>query len=157
MGEIYKFTCPQCGYSAEVSGDVDCGYISVTTTILCKECTTLYDVEIGKALGDKEPFKDPACPRGRQHTVLKRIQTLCKRRRPFCSEGSSGDLCSHTFSLSFKPKFSTYNKVILNSKPSPSGDPQRFTGKVRGVVERLLFPFPFSQLVCPVQLDPYHC
>ncbi len=69
MGEIYKFTCPKCGYSAKVSGDVDCGYIVVTTAILCKECKRLYDVEIGKALEDKEPFKDPVCPRQRQHTV----------------------------------------------------------------------------------------
>ncbi len=48
MGTLYEFKCPECGYSAEVSGDDDVGMGAVTTTIACKTCKKLLDVVISE-------------------------------------------------------------------------------------------------------------
>lgn len=47
MGACYDFSCPNCGYSAQVSGGDDFGFHVVTTTIVCETCRELLDVGIG--------------------------------------------------------------------------------------------------------------
>jgi hypothetical protein len=46
MGTRYLFTCPSCGYSAEVSGGNDAGVSCAQTTISCETCRELRDVLI---------------------------------------------------------------------------------------------------------------
>lgn len=48
VGTLSEFTCPECGYSAEVSGGDDVGMSVVTTTISCKTCKKLLDVVISE-------------------------------------------------------------------------------------------------------------
>jgi len=69
MGNIYEFKCPKCHYAVEVSGGDDCGMVSATTTILCKECKKLYDVMIGSAPLNENSYSTPICPEKRGHTV----------------------------------------------------------------------------------------
>ena len=70
MGQTYKFQCQKCEYLAEVSGDDDGGMEILTTTILCEDCSTLYDVVIGKP-GKDQPiitYKE-RCPTSSRHKV----------------------------------------------------------------------------------------
>ena len=47
MGTHYAFCCLGCGYSAEVSGGADCGFIAQTETVICNTCRTVVDVTVG--------------------------------------------------------------------------------------------------------------
>ncbi|MDP3176513.1 MAG: hypothetical protein Q8M76_01335 [Spirochaetaceae bacterium] len=44
MGAHYDFRCDRCGYSAEISGGADFGYVTRTKTALCLDCNALVDV-----------------------------------------------------------------------------------------------------------------
>ncbi len=44
MGLHWKLDCPECGYSAEISGGDDFGFVGQTTSIICLTCKTLTDV-----------------------------------------------------------------------------------------------------------------
>ena len=44
MGARYKYECPKCHYEAVVSGEVSQGMMSVSLTIQCRDCVSLYDV-----------------------------------------------------------------------------------------------------------------
>ena len=43
MGRSYWFECPRCGYRAKVSGGADRGKTFLVQTILCHDCSELYD------------------------------------------------------------------------------------------------------------------
>jgi len=45
VGTHYLFTCPNCVYETEVSGGNDVGMACATSTILCKTCKELFDIE----------------------------------------------------------------------------------------------------------------
>jgi len=65
VGLISRFTCDSCGYEAQVSGGDDRGFSCMTTTILCKDCRELYDVETGRgtySLPGMEKKVEPRCP-----------------------------------------------------------------------------------------------
>jgi hypothetical protein len=47
MGTFYNFHCLDCGYSAEVSGAADCGFIAQTETMICSTCSEVVDVIVG--------------------------------------------------------------------------------------------------------------
>ncbi len=68
MGAIYRFSCLDCGYSAEVSGGWDRGFLSATQTVICESCNELVDVAVGgddrlKLLGETEAAELGPCPR----------------------------------------------------------------------------------------------
>ena len=44
MGTLKEFECPECGYTAEVSGGDDCGMIAMTKTMVCHTYRRLVDV-----------------------------------------------------------------------------------------------------------------
>jgi len=74
MGVLFKFECPSCGYSAEVSGGADRGFFAATQTISCKDCRKLYDVGVGRVHGsewtpDPKQLRPLRCPQSEQHTV----------------------------------------------------------------------------------------
>ena len=67
MGQLYRFHCPKCGYSAEVSGGDDAGEMATTTTIACRACRRLYDVPTAKVPEFKPiPLR---CPRAYYHPI----------------------------------------------------------------------------------------
>jgi hypothetical protein len=47
MGAYYMFTCPECGYKAEVSGGKDRGMRASVQTMTCTDCSILVDVQVG--------------------------------------------------------------------------------------------------------------
>ncbi len=47
MGSTYTFCCSGCGYSAEVSGGADYGFVAQTETMICKPCRAVVDVMVG--------------------------------------------------------------------------------------------------------------
>lgn len=69
MGTLYNFHCEFCGYYAEVSDGEDCGVAQATTTILCLDCRTLYDVPVSHdAMTRKPELEVPIrCPRSWSH------------------------------------------------------------------------------------------
>ena len=48
MGAKYIFKCKNCGYSTQVSGRKDCGFVAVVQTMICQDCNELVDVLIGR-------------------------------------------------------------------------------------------------------------
>ncbi len=52
MGSSYLFSCPSCGYEAEVSGGLDFGMACVTHTVSCPDCKKLSDALISTNPGD---------------------------------------------------------------------------------------------------------
>jgi hypothetical protein len=72
MGCRYQFSCPACGYSAEVSGDDDAGMECCTTTIVCHDCKQLFDVQTGWSFPpEPRPAPKVRCPNSAQHTFTK--------------------------------------------------------------------------------------
>jgi len=73
MGTLFLFSCPNCGYKAEVSGGKDLGFAIATNTILCKICKELYDVvtsdEPWKAFEDDWAPTSYRCPKSKRHFV----------------------------------------------------------------------------------------
>jgi hypothetical protein len=77
LGHRYRFVCRACGYAVSVTGGDDYGFMGTTTTVSCRECRELYDIEIFKMgpcmmlpdanLKPKAPF----CPKSRSHMVGK--------------------------------------------------------------------------------------
>jgi len=73
LGARYEFTCPKCGYRAEVSGSLDCGFQAVSITVLCEDCKELLDV----FLEDIKSYELPSgwtpdkvdCPVSKDHVV----------------------------------------------------------------------------------------
>ncbi len=70
MGSRFQFQCPDCDYTATVSGGRDVGMWAVVKTMICDDCTDLVDVMIGShgqdgPCGDPESDRDlnkcPAC------------------------------------------------------------------------------------------------
>src|SRR5262245_1595286 len=47
MGSVYRFSCANCGFRAEVSGGDDRGFFVSTKTMYCQSCQTLCDVAVG--------------------------------------------------------------------------------------------------------------
>ena len=47
MGSHYAFCCLGCGYSAEVSGGPDYGFVAQTDTKVCNTCRAVVDVLVG--------------------------------------------------------------------------------------------------------------
>ena len=62
MGTKYEYRCPECGYSATVSGGVDSGMVAVVRTMVCDDCSELVDVLVGK-YGEEGPTGDPSYDR----------------------------------------------------------------------------------------------
>lgn len=71
MGTSYRFDCPSCGYSAQVSGNDDAGMIATTATIVCKACRRLYDAPtaLAKEFGDSRDPVPLRCPRAKYHPI----------------------------------------------------------------------------------------
>ena len=38
MGSLREYSCPDCGYTAKVSGGKDRGFIAFTETVECLDC-----------------------------------------------------------------------------------------------------------------------
>lgn len=68
MGRRYHFACPDCGYSAEVSGGIDCGFQRATDTIECLDCRELRDVTVGD-VGSPPVRVVARCPRDARHRI----------------------------------------------------------------------------------------
>lgn len=70
MGCRFRFSCPACEYSAEVSGGPDAGFSNSTTTIVCENCNTLRDIEAASLDSNghwkEKPFR---CPRSAKHRI----------------------------------------------------------------------------------------
>lgn len=65
MGHTYHFSCPECGYSAEVSGGDDWGFFCRTTTVRCIHCKIVADVVTSETPSDDKSVKsvtDLKCP-----------------------------------------------------------------------------------------------
>lgn len=71
MGARYPFTCPGCGYLAEVSGEADFGFNALTVTIICATCKKLRDVVVGIGEPAANVPQAPVCPsaRTRSHAI----------------------------------------------------------------------------------------
>jgi hypothetical protein len=73
MGCRFRFSCPACGFSAEVSGGADGGFVHITTTIVCDDCKTLHDITTEYVDGSEESklWKKPVfrCPRSAKHGI----------------------------------------------------------------------------------------
>ena len=74
MGAAFKFDCPSCGYSAEVTGDATFGFMAATETVVCLDCKQLYDVGIGRVEPPDyrvrpEDRVAPLCPNDERHSV----------------------------------------------------------------------------------------
>lgn len=52
MGSLYLFSCPSCGYEAQVSGGLDFGMACVTHTVSCPQCQELSDTLVSDRPGD---------------------------------------------------------------------------------------------------------
>jgi predicted RNA-binding Zn-ribbon protein involved in translation (DUF1610 family) len=68
MGSWYLFSCPKCGYEAEVSGGPDWGEAARTHTISCATCRELHDSLVGMDAHENPPAPLPeklVCPRSR--------------------------------------------------------------------------------------------
>ncbi len=73
MGTQFLFTCPDCGYEAEVSGGGDAGMIAASETILCLDCKELSDITTtiwaeGNPMDVREEFP-LQCDKNENHTV----------------------------------------------------------------------------------------
>jgi hypothetical protein len=76
MGALRQFTCNQCGYSAEVSGGADRGFVAKTLTVVCRICQEISDVSVGQwpdpdasSRGQVPTRITPRCPRRSSHPV----------------------------------------------------------------------------------------
>lgn len=73
MGCRFLLTCPGCGYSAEISGAPDCGFVSATETVHCFDCRELYDIITSQRASEKEnePWVDQPrhCPEQEGHRI----------------------------------------------------------------------------------------
>lgn len=58
MGSTYTYTCSDCGYSANVSGGPDVGFVVKTQTGFCATCNELVDYVTEVWAGDGETEKD---------------------------------------------------------------------------------------------------
>jgi hypothetical protein len=69
MGTIYDFHCESCGYQAEAAGGEDCGMAQATTTILCENCNTLYDLPVSDDAMTRSPLREVQirCPKSSSH------------------------------------------------------------------------------------------
>lgn len=56
MGTAYRFECPDCGYAADVCGDLSSGMSVALQTHLCNECHAVVDVVIGNP---RDKFLNP--------------------------------------------------------------------------------------------------
>ena len=66
VGALVQFSCPGCGYTAEVSGGPDRGMRVSTQTMICLGCRELVDVTTGPAQSlDPPSSKRRRCPRCR--------------------------------------------------------------------------------------------
>lgn len=87
MGGMYKFECRGCGYSAWSSGQrYDYGMRCVRTTVHCRTCRELQDVEISQDPANFRPYGatvDLRCPDGDDHDV---VQWLDPGPCPKCGE-----------------------------------------------------------------------
>ena len=87
MGTKFEFRCPECGYSATVSGGLDTGMMAVVRTMACSDCNEIVDVLVGK-YGQEGPTGDPGYDRNLN------VCPNCQRRnvRPW-STGRSCPRC----------------------------------------------------------------
>lgn len=58
MGVRKHFTCPECGYEAEVSGGGDAGIEVVTQTVVCYSCSELMDLVVARRNRSAEDWTD---------------------------------------------------------------------------------------------------
>lgn len=77
MGSIFRFICPHCNYSADVSGGLDGGMIAMTRTMTCVDCMELVDVLVGQC-GKIGPSGNPdydmdldICPKCKGHNIYR--------------------------------------------------------------------------------------
>jgi len=65
MGTLYVFACSGCGYSSEVSGGADGGFMAQTETMVCSTCRGVGDVIVGtrspELISADELNKCPEC------------------------------------------------------------------------------------------------
>lgn len=57
MGTTHCFSCPGCGYNAEVSGGDDYGFSVAVTTVRCDFCKIIQDIVVSESPGDKQSYK----------------------------------------------------------------------------------------------------
>jgi len=76
MGECFKFSCPVCGYAAEVSGGRDSGEGHCTQTILCFDCKELMDVVAAVLSGFEKPGMELT---GESEENLLLVRIKCQR------------------------------------------------------------------------------
>lgn len=70
MGAYMDFTCPACRLSGHVSGGLDAGMNSTTTTIYCSACEELQDAETGMHLdGPNAQTHAPRCQNQASHPI----------------------------------------------------------------------------------------
>lgn len=76
MGSLYRYKCPECGYTAEVCGGYEHGFWSYVTTITCEQCQEIFDLRISKELWNQNfpngllTNPDISCPKDPTHDVL---------------------------------------------------------------------------------------
>jgi hypothetical protein len=70
MGLICQFSCPACGYTAEVAGGPDHGMVASRKTFTCMDCRELGDVTV--SLRGPEP-----------HRIVQPVAARC----PSCRSG----------------------------------------------------------------------
>jgi len=89
MGSLFEYRCPNCRFSAMVSGGDDCGRASATTTILCEDCRELSDELVSRQPWDEKTYKKPFCPRNRKHKVRKwKHPDVCPKCGEVMEQGS---------------------------------------------------------------------
>jgi rubredoxin len=62
MGAYYIFTCPECGYKAEIVGGQDRGISACLQTMICMNCSILVDVHMGRYEQDIQTGKEIFIP-----------------------------------------------------------------------------------------------
>ena len=54
MADLYRFTCPSCGYEARVAGEPTASFTVYFETITCRDCKELRDVPFAVRLSSQE-------------------------------------------------------------------------------------------------------
>jgi hypothetical protein len=91
MGRTYQFQCPQCHYSAKISGGADSGLHCEVQTVHCLDCRELMDVFIKLRCEEGGPppakfpgFFRPEVPPAVLHDASGQRRLVWKQFQPSC-------------------------------------------------------------------------
>jgi len=77
MGQLHAFTCPACGYRADVCGGKDIGLHAVLATVACRNCKALFDARADQEAADilvggrtRGRLTGLTCPENPDHCVV---------------------------------------------------------------------------------------